>query len=371
MIGKHDYALIMAGGSGTRLWPLSRRGQPKQFQKLVGDVTLIQVAYKSLLGYFPKERIFVVAPDIYWKLIKEQLPDLNDTNFIAEPEARDTAPAFAYAAATIEHLDANARVGVFYADNFVGKSSWPAFHKALETGFSVLSEQPDQMLLFGVLPLYAHTGLGYMKRGEVIHQVDDVQVCKIEFFVEKPQHERAVEMLTSGKYLWNTGYKLVKAKRILELVSQSDPKYKIAVKQLCSAIKEQDVKKKEEAFKSMPCQSFEYLVTEQLQKMLTLVVDIEWSDVGDWDIVHRLQALEGIKPSSSGVSCDGAKVGRVVEKDCDNTLIISNSRPIVGIGLKDLVVVETADAVLVMHKDSNQNIKEVLRDLLQMEPELA
>ena len=369
--GKHDYALVMAGGSGTRLWPLSRKNKPKQFQKLVGDTTLLQTVYDALLGFFPQERILVIASENYWETIQEQLPNLDRENFISEPEARDTGPAFAYAAAVIEKRDPKARMGVFYADNFVRKSSWPNFYSALAMGFEAFEGNPNQLLLVGVPPLYVHTGLGYMEKGEVVKTVGTSELCHVNLFVEKPEFQRAKEMIDTGNYLWNTGYKMITAQQVLTAVSENSPAYQRAVDALRAAMQTGDQAAAEKAFLDMPRQSFEYLVTERCRDMFVLSVDLEWSDVGDWDIIHRLKKLNENAESPLDAEMQMSNVGKVVERDCTNTLVVSHHRPVVAIGLDNVVVVETADAVLVMNKDSNQQIKTALKDLLEIEPELS
>src|ERR1051325_7375412 len=150
----------MAGGGGTRLWPVSRKVRPKQFQLLVGSQSLLQMMFELLSNFFPPHHIFIQCPAEYASIVREQIPGIAEDELIIEPEARDTAPAFAFAAATILRRDSDAELGIFYSDNVVQPESKVEFYEALEAGFAAVRLFPDRLLVIGVRPLYPHTGLG-------------------------------------------------------------------------------------------------------------------------------------------------------------------------------------------------------------------
>ncbi|HYF13167.1 MAG TPA: sugar phosphate nucleotidyltransferase, partial [Candidatus Paceibacterota bacterium] len=189
-LGPRDYAVIQAGGNGTRLWPISRKSKPKQFQLLLGNQSLLQRMHGLLLRSFEHDRIFIQVPPQFVPLVREQFPELPAEQVIIEPESRDTGPAFAYSAAVLYGRDPEARIGFFYSDHLI--QSEHVFKQTLTTGFKALSSYPDHLVMLGVRPLYAHTGLGYIERGEKKH-VPGLKngVYNAQAFIEKPDIGRA------------------------------------------------------------------------------------------------------------------------------------------------------------------------------------
>ena len=361
--GASNHAVILAGGGGTRLWPVSRKGKPKQFQALVGERSLLQRMYATLGHFFARENIHVQTTEDYLAFVREQLPGIDPDRIIVEPEARDTAAAFAFAAATLLRRDPDSSLGIFYSDNVVQDESKDEFRAAIETGFSVIRQYPERAVLVGVKPLYPHTGLGYIELGpEVASPEFRVPVFCAKSFVEKPALDLARELTASPNYLWNTGYKIIRAKTILRLLASSHESYASGLPALIDALAADDAKAIRTSFASLHRCSFEYLVSEKAPDFLTIPANVQWSDLGDWEIIHRVLAehREGRLYSS----------GRVVEHDCKDTLLISHHRPVVAIGVQDLIIIETEEAVLVMSKNRSQDIKVALRDLFATEPEL-
>ena len=360
----HRYAVIMAGGSGTRLWPVSRRSRPKQFQPLIGAQSLLQMMYGMLSAMFDADRIFVQTPLEYCDLVKEQIPDIADAQMIVEPESRDTAPAFAYAAALLASRDPDATLAILYADNFVDPASASRFFEALSTGFAATDLYPSHLVILGVRPDFPHTGLGYIELGEPAPAPGRPGgVFATKGFIEKPDLQRAKAFGASGSFLWNTGYKIVKAGALLAMLSRSHPAYREGMARLVAGLAAGDREAAAAAFVELPRQSFEYLVAERATDMLTVAADIQWSDVGDWEIIHRYLSA----PGDDGVHASG----QAYQHDCENTLLISRSRQVVAIGVHDLVVIETKDAVLVMSKDRSQDMKAVLKEVFKISPDLV
>ena len=359
----HRYAVIMAGGRGTRLWPVSRKDKPKQFQKLLGNRSLLQLMYELLTQHFAADRVIVQVPAEYRPFIEEQIPSIAAEQIIVEPEARDTAPAFAFAAATIAHRDPDARMGIFYSDNLVGRDSTQAFFSALDGGFEAIRHFPEHLVMLGVPPLFPHTGLGYIELGAKVEiQGGKADIFHTKAFIEKPPLDAAKRLSSSPDFRWNTGYKIVHVQHLLRLLANCHEAYARGIPALVSAIARRNEPETLDAFLSLPRQSFEYLVSEKEKDILTLSADIAWSDIGDWEIVHRVLS----EKQEGGLYT----AGTVVDHDCENTLLISQHRPIVAVGVKDLIVIETKDAVLVMPKNRSQDIKLIMDRLLKNEPEL-
>lgn len=362
---QHRYAVIMAGGTGMRLWPLSRKSKPKQFQALLGDQSLLQRMYDLLIGFIKPNHILIQAPIEYIHLINEQIPSFPEVQLIIEPEARDTAPAFALAAAVLNRIDPDAILGIFYSDNVIADESRLTFYQTLANGYDAALTFPEHLIVVGVRPLYAHTGLGYIELGARATPGDlSCSLYYVKSFVEKPQLEEAKTLVASARYLWNTGYKISRSDLLLRLIGQSDPTYAVGITALTEAVGTGNADHTSKIFCNLPRQSFEYLVAEESQSLMVIASDVVWSDVGDWEIIYRV-LVETIP--------DGPTTpftGKVVQHECENTLLISQDRPIVAIGVRDLVVIETKDVVLVMSKGRSQEIKVVLERLLKTSPHL-
>ncbi|TAK59256.1 hypothetical protein EPO14_00335 [Patescibacteria group bacterium] len=357
----HDYAVIMAGGSGTRLWPLSRKNKPKQFQRFVGEKTLFQLMYKQLLLSFAPEKIFVQIPAEYLSYIQEQEPDIAKKNIIIEPEARDTAPAFAFAAAVIYAKDKDATVGIFNSDHLIDTPK--IFHDSVALGFDAARQFPEDIVMIGVRPLSPHTGLGYIRFNDAKPiKGFRAPLYRVESFVEKPDTKHALKFIASGRYLWNTGYKITNAKNLLEMLKKSKKEYKENIHLLVGALADKS-KSAGVYFKKLSKQSFEYLITEKTARLIVIPSSVDWSDIGDWEAVHSILTQKRKKGLHTA--------GKVVEHESKNTLLISTHRPIVAIGVDNLIVVETEDAVLIMSKNRSQDIKPTLQRLLENEPHLS
>lgn len=359
----HSYAVIMAGGSGTRLWPVSKAIKPKQFQSLIGSQSLLQTNYSLLSNTFDTKHIFIQCPGQYVNFINEQLPQITEKQLIIEPEARDTGPAFAFAAISLIAHDKDASIGVFYADNLVQDSSANKFHDAIKLAFEAVDQVPNHLIMIGVRPLYAHTGLGYIEMGSR-RTVNNTLISLFETksFVEKPPTHVARKFTKSGSHLWNTGYKVLKAQHLLNLLINSSKIYAEIIPKLHRALKKRNAQEVSSSFAILPKNSFEYLVTEKTENLLVMPVDIAWSDVGDWEIIHNILSQEK----------DGKMftAGNVTQHECENTLLLSHHRPIIALGANNLIVVETKDAVLIMSKERSQEIKIILKELMKKSPEL-
>ena len=350
----HRYAVIMAGGNGTRLWPMSHKDRPKQFQSILSEKSLLVTMYELLRKSFKPEKIFIQVPKAYVPFVKEQILNIRDAQILIEPEARDTGPAFVFAAATLFALDPKAVVGFYYSDHLVQSES--AFHTAVAEGFETAEYFPEHLVLIGVHPLYPHTGLGYIKIGKKV-RVPRMKghALEVRSFVEKPSPRVAKQFVSAGGYLWNTGYKVGRASHILSLLTRSSSVYREQVPRLVQAMSKKRKEAIKSIFKKLPRLSFEYTVTEKTDRLLAISSDMLWSDVGDWGVIDS--ALQ------KGHHNTVHTMGRVAEHGSKNTLIVSHHRSVVGVGLENIIVVETKEGVLVMSKKRIGDMKKALEKL--------
>jgi len=349
-----DYLVIMAGGSGTRLWPISRNSRPKQFQKIIGDKTLLQNMFSYAKLLLPTKNIFVMAPAVFEQEIRKELPELPSANFFSEPSAKDNGPAVILASARLFAKDNEAYLGILWSDHFIKN---PAnFKKAFRVAFRAAKEFPDYLITIGVKPTSADTELGYIKIAKEIKEYPEGILYKVAQFKEKPNLALAKKYLSSWEYLWNTGYKIFSAKTLLSEFKRLYPQFKNIVEEIIQVVgssKEEEVVYKN--WQAFPRLSIEYLLVNKLSKILVVPADLEWSDIGNWQKLYEVLASE----SGHHMVVKGHHIG----VDNENCLIYAEEKMIATLGLKDLVVVETADVVFIANKQRAQEVKKILAKL--------
>lgn len=343
--------LILSGGSGTRLWPISRRNLPKQFLRLTGDETLFQQTVRRVAKLPDAGAPIVVASDDHRFLAAEQLQELgvNGTSILLEPVARNTAPAIAVGALRAIEKFADALILVLPADHLIGDNT--SFSDAVAKA-RPLAEQ-GWLVTFGIRPDRPETGFGYIHRGEAIDQ----QGYRVDQFVEKPPLDVAEGYVASGSYDWNSGMFLFKASRYIEELALHAPAMMDAA-QLAYERAKVDldfVRLDSEAFSSSPSNSIDYAVMEKTSRAAVVPVSCGWSDIGSWDALWMAAAKDA----------DGNhKEGDVIAIDTHGSLIRSHARHIVAtVGLDDVVVVTTPDATLVARRDASQDVKRIVDEL--------
>lgn len=335
--------VILSGGSGTRLWPLSREAYPKQFLPLVGDVTMLQATWNRVAAIAGKAPI-VVANQEHRFMAAEQLRECNvvPQALILEPIGRNTAPAIAIAALQALSSNDDALLLVLPSDHVVRDES--AFHQAVK--LAAVAAQGGKLVTFGIVPTAAETGYGYIKAhpGEGVRPVDR--------FVEKPDLETARKYVSSGEYFWNSGMFLFKASRYLQELETLQPAILAACRTaLDKASRDSDfVRLDADAFAASPNDSIDYAVMEKTADAAVVPLDAGWNDVGSWSALWEVSDKD-----ADGNACHGD----VIALDCRNSYAYGN-RLIAMVGLEDVVVVETDDAVFVGHKDRVQDVKEIV-----------
>jgi mannose-1-phosphate guanylyltransferase len=340
--------VIMAGGAGTRLWPLSRRMLPKQFLPLSGDRSMLQQTLLRL-GELERSPATVVCNTEHRFLVAEQLLELNemDGSIILEPVGRNTAPAIAVAALHALRQDDDPLLLVLAADHVIADAA--AFHSAIEKAEALVRN--DHLVTFGIVPHSPETGYGYIQRGDAVD--DGFAVSR---FVEKPDQATAESYLSGGDYYWNSGMFLFRAKRYLEELERYRPDILAACRTAeGKGRKDLDFFRLDDlSFSSCPAESIDYAVMEKTERTVVVPLDAGWNDIGSWSALWEIDQKD---------QKNNAMKGDVMLFDTTDSLVHAESRLVTTVGVDNLVVIETKDVVLVADKDRAQNVKEIVDNL--------
>lgn len=351
-----EVAVIMAGGSGTRLWPLSRRARPKQLLRIVEGRSLIDLAYERIRSAFAAEDIYVIALADHLPAIAKELPDLPEANLIGEPTGRDTAAAIGLAAAILHRRDPETVMGVFTADHLIRPAD--VFATIVRRGMAAAVAYPEALVTFGIKPTEAHTGLGYVERGGSVTS----GVWAVGSFKEKPDLETARGYVASGDYYWNSGMFAWRTAAILGRLERHLPGTHGAALDLAVGCGTEDgFRRAREVYPSLERISIDFAVMEKAAaetsesspSVLVVEMDLEWLDVGNWT---ALPEVLGADDAGNVLSLE-----RSALLDGRNNILVSEDDHLIGvIGVEDLVIVHSRDATLVCHKDQVQRIKELV-----------
>ena len=341
-------ALIMAGGKGTRFWPLSTEEKPKQFLNLIGEETMIQMTVDRIKPIIPIERIFVCTGAMYVNLVKEQLPELPERNIIVEPEGRNTAPCIALSAFVIKKYYEDATMVVLPSDHLIKDEE--EFRNIVTNANKFIKDNDNAIITLGMKPSRPEVGYGYIKYGNDEEEVNGYKVIKVDKFVEKPNKETAEEYLADGSYLWNGGMFIWSANNILEQIKKYSPNTYEALKD----IEEIEEKWLKYLIKAQYCEteaiSIDYAVMEKSEDIYVIPSDFGWDDVGSWEALDRYREKD----------CFGnIYVGKTKAVDGRNNLIISSTQSVVVEGLSDIYVIENDGKILVGCKSNVANVKEL------------
>lgn len=346
--------VILSGGSGTRLWPLSRAKKPKQFLPLLNDKSMLQNTLLRVKGLAGLGAPLIICNEDHRFMVAEQLRELAITNpaIVLEPEGRNTAPAIAVAALKAIQQGDDPLLLVLAADHAI--KDVPAFHQAVE--LAVPAANQGKLVTFGIVPTSAHTGYGYIRRDAKRDPTLPAGVSSVARFYEKPDATTARQFVDSGEYYWNSGMFLFKASRLLAELHQFAPDIVAAAEQaLAKASTDLDfIRLDKAAFSASPSDSIDYAVMEKSANTVMVPLDAGWSDVGSWDALWQVMAKD-----EQGNACRGD----VLLEQCHNSYVYAEQRLVTAIGLDDVVVVETKDAVLVAHKSQLQGVKNIVAKL--------
>ncbi len=354
------YVVIMAGGSGTRLWPLSRKGTPKQLLPLVEGRSLLRLAFERALAVVPATRILVVTGAPYLDAVADQLPEVPPENLLGEPEGRDSLNACAWPAAVLHARDPEAVVAQLTADQLIEPVD--TFAGVLAEAFAVAEDLPDALVTLGVVPTAPHTGYGYLERGEPLPGRTDAYL--IASFKEKPDEATASAYLAAGRYWWNAGLFVWRAATFLEQLRLLEPATHADVLVLAAR-----PERLAEIFPTLRKNSVDYAIMEPVAhgkasaRVVALALPVSWRDVGGFE------SLADILPTDR----DGnASQARVVALDARDTIVFDHAgagRLVALLGVRDLVVVQTPDATLVAHRDQIDRIKALVGLVAASAPE--
>jgi mannose-1-phosphate guanylyltransferase len=347
------YALIMAGGGGTRLWPLSRQSRPKQMLPLVEDRTMFQVSVERLDPLLPPDRIFIVTGRDQVDELRRSAPQVPAENFIVEPFMRNNGPAVGLATVHIQHRVPDAVIAVLTADHHIADKT--QFRRVLVAAGELAMR--DYIVTLGIHPTFPSTGYGYIKRGEPLAQLDSFQSYHAEEFAEKPDLPTAVRFMAEGLYSWNSGMFIYKADRILDEYARQQPPMYALLQDIGDAIGREDYQDVlDRAWPEMPKLSIDYAIMEGARGMVVIPVDMGWSDIGSWATL-----FEVLDSDQNGNVIRGKGQGHVT-MDTERTLVFSDRR-VVTIGLEDLVIVDTDDVLLVCRRDRSHDVRQVVEQL--------
>lgn len=355
-LGPHLYPVIMAGGSGTRFWPLSRQLFPKQLLRIIGDETLIQQTMRRVISGVPADRVMISTNPFQAESIRVQLNEWKDAlkdNFVLEPEARNTAPAIALVALELVRRDPEAVMLVVPADHIVKGQ------RNFDSAVSLATELASQGLLvtFGIKPIRPETGYGYIKpdRKTVLAKQGILKGHPVGRFVEKPNAAKAAQYLRAGDYYWNSGMFVWRAAAILDEIRRHQPELFRGIDKIRRLI-EQGASRTviDDEYRKLPSVSIDSGVMEKSNKAAVVPVAFGWSDVGSWG------SLDEVATKTKAGNVIG---GRVIDLDSRNSIVYGDRRVVATIGLTDMVVVDTPDATLVCPKSRAQDVKKVVEIL--------
>jgi len=352
---EHFYGVIMAGGGGTRLWPLSRKARPKQMLSLIEERSLFQSAIDRVNGILPPERILVVTVAEQAAQLREQAPEIPAENFLLEPMPRGTASVVGLAAQVLQHRDPQAIMAVLTSDHFIGNQE--RYQDLLRAAHQVALD--GYLVTLGIAPTFPATGYGYIQQGELLGTYRDQPVYRAMRFKEKPDDAQARAMLESGDHAWNSGMFVWQVSQILEEIARQMPDLAAKLAEIGQVWDTPSCQSTlERVWPTIQPETIDYGVMEGARQVAVIPAQgLNWSDVGSWDSLFDV-----LPADQSGNIVMG---GEHIAVDTRNSLVYVNQehRLIVTIGVDDLVVVDTGDVLLVCHKSQAQKVRQVVNQL--------
>ena len=345
-------ALIMAGGKGTRFWPLSTEEKPKQFLNLIGEETMIQMTVNRIKPIIPIERIFVCTGEMYVDLVKEQLPELPERNIIIEPEGRNTAPCIALSAMVIDRYYKNSNMVVLPSDHLINDEE--EFRNTLLAADSFIEEKDEAIVTLGMNPSRPEVGYGYIKYSDEVLKSNDFRVIKVDSFIEKPNLDTAKKYLREGNYLWNGGMFIWSINNVINQIKMYSPNTYNALINVMEVSEDKLQETINNNYEGAEATSIDYAVLEKSKDVYVIPSNFGWDDVGSWESLDRYREKDEL---------GNVLVGQSKAVKANNNLVISSNNSVVVEGLSDIYIIENDGKVLVGHKSNVANVKK-LKDIV-------
>ncbi len=345
--------LVLAGGKGTRLWPLSRKYKPKQFQKLFSDKTMLQETVSRVLPSVSFKDIFVATNEQYVEEVKRELPDLPRENIIAEPSYRERVAAFLLFFCYLKEKELKEPVLILPSDHLIREEK--RFQEVVVAGARMVSDSPESLLLLGESPIFPDTGLGYIKKGKYIKKENEIEFYEVDTFKEKPDVKKAQKFLKSKDYLWNAGIFVFCPELVIKLTKKFVPDNYKRYRNIRKAFGSKNFEKiLKEEFLEMDKVSFDVSITENYDKNIVIPTSLGWSDIGSWAVLKDCLA------SSSENYIKGNYIGI----DSSNIMVYgTNEKLVTSLGVKDLIIAVTDEVIFVCNKNDSQRVKELIEKL--------
>jgi mannose-1-phosphate guanylyltransferase len=354
---RHLFVIILAGGTGTRLWPRSRRERPKQLLGLLSTRTMLQQTFDRIAPLLTPDHVYVITNASYVEDVCAQLPEIESDHVIGEPEGRGTAPPLGYAASLLMERDPEAVMASLAADHYIQRDE--VFREAICAAEEIASR--NLLVTFGVKPSYPETGYGYIEAGEELEQAQGWRAYLVKRFVEKPDEPTAARFIAGGNYSWNSGMFIWRASVILEEFRRYLPRLAGQLQEIAAA---RGTEGEAEAFvrvwRELESETIDVGIMEKSDRVAVLPLDVGWSDVGNWASLLTILPGDGNR---------NVVIGDHIGVETKNSLIYSNSRLIATVGLSDMIVVDTDDIVLVCHKADAQKVKGLVEELKKSQRE--
>lgn len=348
-----NVVIIMAGGKGERFWPMSRTNMPKQFLNLTDSpLTMIQLTIKRIQALVNLEDIFIVTNEKYKELIYEQLPKIRKENILFEPLGKNTAPCIGFASSVIKKRYGDANVIALASDHIIKNETIYLSNLELALKYSNIGN----IVTLGIVPEHIETGYGYIKLSDRANDTD--MIYKVEKFVEKPNYETAKEYCSSGNYLWNSGMFIWKNSVMLDSFKQYMPRLYESIEKIYNSLDSEDYDKVVvEEYNKIEPESIDYGIMEKSNNIYVIPGNFGWDDVGSWLSVERLRNVD---------INNNILDGNIVNYNSRNNIVMNKSnddRLLTLVGIENVVVINTDDAILIMNKDNSQDIKKMLQQL--------
>lgn len=353
----HTYALILAGGGGTRLWPKSREKTPKQFLKLVGDETMMQLSAARINQLVPWERIIVITNELYRSEVERQLPNVPKTHILTEPKKRDTALAMLVGALFAKQLDPEAVVINCASDHtLINEAEFVRVMRAAAT----VANDGQNLVTVGITPTRPATGFGYIRIGQEINRVErDLAVFSVDSFTEKPNAATAQAFISTGKYFWNANMYVWKVATLLEAFQEHNPELYSKTLSLQSTSPTDFNAQLADIYGDAPTISIDYAISEKAKNLVLIPGDFGWNDVGDWRVVYQL----GKRTLENNVVMGDNPDTKVLALQSQGNLIHTNGRMIALYGVNDMIVIDTEEILMIVPQSQSQEVKKLVENL--------